>query len=173
MRILLIIALIVLFSSCKSKIVKLADYGKLDTRFVCSSEQYKDANLILKISDSEFRFNLEEFENNMTDRNYGEFKSELDKLKKHQSENTLDIYLTQFERGYITKNSDTIYAINSYGTSITLDELFKAGKFNLKSPKKIKCVEHRGWEPNYQGTIYSEWIMNKKIIKRIDLGYVN
>tara|TARA_R110002050_G_scaffold105863_2_gene215644 strand:- start:79 stop:597 length:519 start_codon:yes stop_codon:yes gene_type:complete len=172
MRILIAIILTFLILSCKSKNVLLTDYGKLDTRFICSSENYENANMILRINDAEFKFSIQEFENKMTDRNYGEYNDELANIKRLQKNNS-SIYLIQMENGYITKSADTICPINSYGTSITLDELFIEGKFYLKSPKEIKCVEHKGWMPNYQGTIYSEWIMDGKIIKRIELGYVN
>lgn len=118
MRIIILIVITIVISSCKYKNINLTDYGKLDTRFICSSENYENANLILRIKDTEFKFSIKEFENKMINRNSGQYKDELTKLKKLQKNNNSSIYLIQTENGYLTKSGVIINSIDSYGMTV-------------------------------------------------------
>jgi len=172
MRILTCVTLIFLVISCKAP-ETLMNYGVLDTRYVCRNDAFKDSNLILVIESYEFQFAFDQFEQKFVELNDGQYLDELNQIKKHYSSGKADLKIVQAGNVYIIKKTDTIYPIFSFGINLAFDELLKSGQFYLKSQKGDECVNYRSWVPNYQGDIYSEWIISKKRVKYIYFGSVD
>lgn len=157
--------------SCKT-IKTLGDYGVLDKRNVCSNDNYNTGDLILKIRDYEFVFD------------YKDFEKELESYEKETltdySKILRNIYSNQNNRITINKINEQ-YFINgtavefeqSFGINISLDNLYKSEKFYLINNKNIKCVEYEHWKPYEQGTIYSKWIIDEKVLNEIIFGFIN
>jgi hypothetical protein len=171
MRNITFILLVFTIISCKT-IKTLGDYGVLDKRHICSNENYNTGDLILKIGDYELIFD------------YKDFEKELESYERE----TLTDYLKIIRNIYSNQNNSiTIYKINEQyiingtevkldqklGIDISLDILYKSEKFHLVNSKNIKCMDYEHWYPHKQGTIYSKWIIDEKVINEIIFGFID
>jgi len=166
------ILLIFTIVSCKTT-KTLADYGVLDKRNICSNDNYKNGNLILKIKDYEFVFDYKDFEKELESYEK-ESLTDYSKILINNYLNPTDkIRLSKIDQEYFINGTEPVKFDNSFGINISLDNLYKSGKFYLKNSDNIKCVEYEHWEPHDQGTIQSKWIVDRKTVNEIIFGFVN
>ncbi|WP_100616437.1 hypothetical protein [Confluentibacter citreus] len=172
MRNLTYILLIFIIVSCKTT-KTLADYGISDKRNICSNDDYKNANLIFKIQDYEFIFDYNNFEKELESYEK-ETSTDFSKTFRNNYFNQKNkIIISKVDQEYFINGTESVKLDESFGINISLDNLYKSGKFYLKNNKNIKCVEYEHWEPHDQGTIESKWIVDGKVVNEIIFGFVN
>ena len=167
--------LLILFAfgliACKSTQTSL-DYGVLDKRLVCSNIGYKNDQITFKVDDYIFIFNNKEFEDELISFDKDSFTNIFEKFNSDYIKNgKLEI---EKSKGDYIINKTRKLNINEYFAIITsLDNLYKSKQFYLKSDKNIKCMEYEHWSPNEQGSIYSKWIIEGKVINQITFGFTD
>ena len=158
--------------SCKTT-KTLADYGISDKRNICSNDDYKNGNLILKIKDYEFLFDFNELEKDLESYEKESLTDFSKTLRNNYFNQNIKITLSKIDQEYFINGTKSVEFDESFGINISLDNLYKSGKFYLKNNKNIKCVEYEHWEPHEQGTINSKWIIGGKVVNEIIFGFAN
>jgi hypothetical protein len=158
--------------SCKTT-KTLADYGILDKRHVCSKDNYKNGNLILKIKDYVFKFDFTEFENELESYEKESLTEYSKILRNNYLEETSKFELSKINQEYFIKGTEGVGLDESFAINYALDNLYKSGKFYLNDNGNIKCVVYEHWRPHEQGAINSKWIIDKKVVNEIVFGFVN
>ena len=158
--------------SCKTT-KTLADYGISDKRNICSNDDYKNGNLILKIKDYEFLFDFNELEKDLESYEKESLTDFSKTLRNNYFNQNIKITLSKIDQEYFINGTKSVEIDESFGINISLDNLYKSGKFYLKNNKNIKCVEYEHWEPHEQGTINSKWIIGGKVVNEIIFGFAN
>tara|TARA_R110002033_G_C3758449_1_gene226952 strand:+ start:61 stop:579 length:519 start_codon:yes stop_codon:yes gene_type:complete len=166
------ILLIFTIVSCKTT-KTLADYGISDKRNICSNDDYKNGNLILKIKDYEFLFDFNELEKDLESYEKESLTDFSKTLRNNYFNQNIKITLSKIDQEYFINGTKSVEFDESFGINISLDNLYKSGKFYLKNNKNIKCVEYEHWEPHEQGTINSKWIIGGKVVNEIIFGFAN
>ncbi|GGK35559.1 hypothetical protein GCM10007962_32470 [Yeosuana aromativorans] len=166
------ILLFFIIVSCKTT-KTLADYGILDKRNVCSNDDYKNGNLIFKIKDYELVFDFNNFVKELESYEK-ETSTDFSKTLRNNYFNQKNkILLSKIDQEYFINGTESVKFDNSFGINISLDNLYKSGKFYLKNTKNIQCAEYEHWQPHEQGTIDSKWIIDRKVVNEIIFGFVN
>lgn len=149
-------------------------YGSENRFLINSDSTYLTGTVNLEIADYTFSFDNKEFENVLLKNTSSNNRNEVLLFKQKFLNNNYSLVLNQIGRKYVVNKSDTSDLYLSLTLDSVLDSLVLQGKFSLKKKhKSVKYIEHRYWIPQFQGEIYSEWIIGDKKVKRIIWGFVD
>jgi len=159
--------------SCKSPILLLA-YGTEDRLLIYSESNLQEGEITLEIKDYIFCFNKRDFQN-VLNKNYEiEFEAYSylkDFTDQHLSSNGFSV--SNIGHGLKINGTKEKYPL-SYDIEFIIDKLVKNGQFYIeKKGTQIQFIEYRYWEPQYQGIISSQWIVDNKVIKEFVWGFVD
>lgn len=172
-NVLRILLVCVLFSSCSMK-KPLLNYGSKENLLIYNTDKEKINSVNFKIENYTFYFSKADFRNIINDEYDTDFPA-FSYLKDFELK-----YLVDGQTEILEKDSE-LYLNNtivnfplSYDLKIAMDILIKKGEFYVEHPNKIvKYVEYISWEPQYQGSIYSRWIIDDKKIYEFVKGFVD
>ena len=156
--------------SCKSTSKLTIFYGILEKLLIYNNKEMVKGDLNFLIGDYKFIMN------------FSDFKESLDAINKEHFYSPLDLKIPNKHLFSIIDNNDylilnlTDTLKNNDGAKLYpfLDYLFKSGKMYFeKSGIPLAYLEYIHWNPQYQGTVYSKWNDNKKVIKKFTWAFVD
>ena len=156
--------------SCKSTSKLTIFYGIQEKLLIYNNKEMVKGDLNFLIGDYKFIMN------------FSDFKESLDAINKEHFYSPLDLKIPNKHLFSIIDNNDylilnlTDTLKNNDGAKLYpfLDYLFKSGKMYFeKSGIPLAYLEYIHWNPQYQGTVYSKWNDNKKVIKKFTWAFVD
>jgi len=168
-----ILFLIVLISCSQPKL--LLSYGHKDKLLIYNDSTIIDSKIEYSIKGYSFHIRGEDFEDAIKANYEIDFTPFL-YLKKFISD-----YIQDETKVHITEEGNTLFVNNkeikyplSQDIRFALDQTIKKGSFRLERlGQPIMYIEYVYWEPQYQGSIYSNWIVKDKVINEIIFGFVD
>jgi len=163
-KVILILFLTLLIPGCKStKHVLFQNHDESSKKIIDNNLNYKNAKLILKIKPYVLLFDIQEFE--------GEISKINDEMPTIVQGN---LKIEQTKNGLILNDVKILNTLESTGINLALDNLYSKGKFYLsKNGNANNTIKYEYCKPKLQGEIYSNWIVNETIIKKISWGFTN
>lgn len=172
-KLILILLYASIMNSC-SQPKLLIFYGTEQKFLVYSDSSIVDGEVVLNIDDYTFKFHAIDFENELAEQLKDYHKSDFDYLLEDFIVDNYQFVIKKVDNKLILNDSAKVkFPLDSSIISI-LDDLIKDGKFYLsKNGEQIKYMEHIYWNPQYQGSISSKWIVEDKTINEIIHGFVD
>lgn len=159
---------------CCSQPKLLIAYGAEQRFLVYSDSTLVDGKVQYKINDYTFKFNSVDFEDEIAEIMKEYNKSDFDYLKMNFLHDNETLVIKKGIQGITLNETSQIKFPLDYSINSVADKLIKNGKFYLSQDNKfVKYMEYIYWEPQYQGSISSKWIVNDKTINEIIYGYVD
>ncbi len=152
----------------------LAFYGTEQKLLIYSDSSIENGEVILDIDDYTFRFNAIDFENELAKQLKDYRKSEFDYLHKGFLVGNYQLKIKKIDNGLILNDSTKVEFPLDFSIISIIDGLIQEGRFHLsKNGEQIKYMEYIFWNPQYQGSISSQWIVDDKTINEITHGFVD
>jgi hypothetical protein len=162
-----------LFYSC-SQPKLLVSYGTEQKFLIYSDSTIANGNITLYIESFVFKFNGNDFEKELTLQLKEYSKMNFDYMHRNFLVSNYQLVISKTDSGMVFNDSTKIKYPLDYSINMILDKLIQDGKFCLfQDDKLVPFIEHIYWEPQFQGTISSKWIVNDKTINEIAHGFVD
>jgi hypothetical protein len=159
---------------CCSQPKHLIAYGTEQKLLVYSDSSLVDGKVQYKINDYTFKFSGFDFEDEIAGIMKEYNKSDFDFLKKNFLRGNETLVIKKGIQGITLNDTSQINFPLDYTINSVVDKLIKNGKFYLSQNNKfMRYMEYIYWEPQYQGSISSKWIVNNRTINEIIHGFVD
>lgn len=149
-------------------------YGTEQKYLIYSDSTIINGNVTFKIKNCVFKFKGVDFENELSKQLEEYSKPDYNYLNDNYLIGDYKLLITDTENGLTLNDTLKVKFPLDYSIKIVLDKLVQDGKFHLTQNGKDVCyIEHFYWEPQYQGPIFSKWIINERTIFEMTHGYVD
>lgn len=152
----------------------LLSYGTEQKNLIYSDSTIINGNVTFKIKNCVFKFKGVDFENELSKQLEEYSNPDYTCLNNNYLIGDYKLFIDDTEKGLTLNDTTKVKFPLDYSIRVTLDNLVQAGKFHLtQNDKDVNCIEHIYWEPQYQGSILSKWIIKEKTIFEITHGFVD
>lgn len=152
----------------------LMSYGTKQKYLIYGDSSLVNGNVTFKIKNCVFKFKGIDFENELSKQREKDLSSDYNSLKIKHINGDHKLLITYTGNGLNLNDSIKVTFPLDYTIGITLDKLVQSGKFHLTcSNNYIHYIEYIYWEPQYQGTIFSKWLINEKTVFEIVHGFAD
>lgn len=159
---------------CCSQTKLLVSYGTEQSFLIYSDSTIANGNIKLDINDCVFKFNGADFENKLSLELNAYSKTDFSYMHTNFLVGNYQLSISKTDSGMVFNDSTKIKFPLDYSINMILDKLIREGKFYLSQDDKfVPFMEHIYWDPQYQGSINSKWIVNDKTINEIIHGFVD
>ncbi|MFB6320864.1 hypothetical protein [Saccharicrinis sp. FJH54] len=169
----LIVFAAVLLTSCSIQKRSILEYGSEVRLLVYSDSTIFNGKVTFNMGDLTFHFKTENFRDVII-QNYDIDFEAYTYLKDFTTNflNNENLKIKREENDLYINNIKTKFPL-SYDINFVMDHLVREGNFYLeKNNKPVNYIEYIYWNPQYMGTIYSKWIVNKKVVYEFIHGTV-
>lgn len=159
---------------CCSQPKLLISYGTEQRLLIYSDSTLVDGKVQYKINEYTFKFSRVDFEDAIEGLMKEYNKSDFDYIKRNFLGSNETLIIKKGIQGITLNDTSQINFPLDYSINTVVDELIKDGKFCISQDDKlVRYIEYIYWEPQYQGSISSKWIINDKIINELIHGFVD